>query len=192
MSNLHNSNRLKGKKIAILATDGFEQSELLSPQAALIEAGADIDVVSIKEGQITAWDEDKWGEKVAVDKLAANANAGDYDALLLPGGLFNPDSLRQDSGAKAFVDGFFGAKKNKPVAAICHAPWLLAEINKLRDKKVTSYPSIKSDLINAGANWVDQEVCVDQGLVTSRSPADLDAFNAKFIEEILEGKHQAH
>lgn len=192
MSNLHNSNRLQGKKIAILATDGFEQSELLSPQAALLEAGADIDVVSIKEGQITAWDEDKWGEKVAVNKLAANANAGDYDALLLPGGLFNPDSLRQDSDAKAFVDGFFGAKKNKPVAAICHAPWLLAEINKLRDKKVTSYPSIKSDLINAGANWVDQEVCVDQGLVTSRSPADLDAFNAKFIEEILEGKHQAH
>jgi len=192
MSNLHNSNRLQGKKIAILATDGFEQSELLSPQAALLEAGADIEVVSIKEGQITAWDEDKWGEKVAVDKLAANANAGDYDALLLPGGLFNPDSLRQDSDAKAFVDGFFGAKKNKPVAAICHAPWLLAEINKLRDKKVTSYPSIKSDLINAGANWVDQEVCVDQGLVTSRSPADLDAFNAKFIEEILEGKHQAH
>ena len=192
MSNLHNSNRLQGKKIAILATDGFEQSELLSPQAALLEAGADIDVVSIKEGQITAWDEDKWGEKVAVDKLAANANAGDYDALLLPGGLFNPDSLRQDSDAKAFVDGFFGAKRNKPVAAICHAPWLLAEINKLRDKKVTSYPSIKSDLINAGANWVDQEVCVDQGLVTSRSPADLDAFNAKFIEEILEGKHQAH
>jgi len=192
MSNLHNSNRLQGKKIAILATDGFEQSELLSPQAALLEAGADIEVVSIKEGQITAWDEDNWGEKVTVDKLAANANAADYDALLLPGGLFNPDSLRQDSDAKAFVDGFFGAKKNKPVAAICHAPWLLAEINKLRDKKVTSYPSIKSDLINAGANWVDQEVCVDQGLVTSRSPADLDAFNAKFIEEILEGKHQAH
>jgi len=192
MSNLHNSNRLQGKKIAILATDGFEQSELLSPQAALLEAGADIDVVSIKEGQITAWNEDKWGEKVTVDKLAANANTADYDALLLPGGLFNPDSLRQDSDAKAFVDGFFGAKKNKPVAAICHAPWLLAEINKLRDKKVTSYPSIKSDLINAGANWVDQEVCVDQGLVTSRSPADLDAFNAKFIEEILEGEHQAH
>jgi protease I len=192
MSNLNNSNRLQGKKIAILATDGFEQSELLSPQAALLEAGADIEVVSIKEGQITAWNEDKWGEKVTVDKLAANANTADYDALLLPGGLFNPDSLRQDSDAKAFVDGFFGAKKNKPVAAICHAPWLLAEINKLRDKKVTSYPSIKSDLINAGANWVDQEVCVDQGLVTSRSPADLDAFNAKFIEEILEGKHQAH
>tara|TARA_Y100000780_G_scaffold88588_1_gene80458 strand:+ start:1076 stop:1654 length:579 start_codon:yes stop_codon:yes gene_type:complete len=192
MSNLHNSNRLQGKKIAILATDGSEQSELLSPQAALLEAGADIEVVSIKEGQITAWNKDNWGEKVTVDKLAANANAADYDALLLPGGLFNPDSLRQDSDAKAFVDGFFGAKKNKPVAAICHAPWLLAEINKLRDKKVTSYPSIKSDLINAGANWVDQEVCVDQGLVTSRSPADLDAFNAKFIEEILEGKHQAH
>lgn len=180
------------KKIAILATDGFEQSELLSPQSALLEAGADIEVVSIKEGQITGWNKDNWGEKVTVDKLAADANAADYDALLLPGGLFNPDSLRQNTDAKAFVDGFFGAKKNKPVAAICHAPWLLAEINKLRDKKVTSFPSIKSDLINAGAHWVDQEVCVDNGLVTSRSPADLDAFNAKFIEEILEGKHQAH
>jgi len=192
MSNLHSSTRLQGKKIAILATDGFEQSELLSPQSALLEAGADIEVVSIKEGQITGWNKDNWGEKVTVDKLAADANAADYDALLLPGGLFNPDSLRQNKDAKAFVDGFFGAEKNKPVAAICHAPWLLAEINKLRDKKVTSFPSIKSDLINAGAHWVDQEVCVDNGLVTSRSPADLDAFNAKFIEEILEGKHQAH
>ncbi|MDN3393662.1 MULTISPECIES: type 1 glutamine amidotransferase domain-containing protein [unclassified Pseudoalteromonas] len=192
MSNLHSSTRLQGKKIAILATDGFEQSELLSPQSALLEAGADIEVVSIKEGQITGWNKDNWGEKVTVDKLAADANAADYDALLLPGGLFNPDSLRQNTDAKAFVDGFFGAKKNKPVAAICHAPWLLAEINKLRDKKVTSFPSIKSDLINAGAHWVDQEVCVDNGLVTSRSPADLDAFNAKFIEEIIEGKHQAH
>lgn len=192
MSNLHSSTRLQGKKIAILATDGFEQSELFSPQSALLEAGADIEVVSIKEGQITGWNKDNWGEEVTVDKLASDANAADYDALLLPGGLFNPDSLRQNTDAKAFVDGFFGAKKNKPVAAICHAPWLLAEINKLRDKKVTSFPSIKSDLINAGAHWVDQEVCVDNGLVTSRSPADLDAFNAKFIEEILEGKHQAH
>lgn len=192
MSNLHSSTRLQGKKIAILATDGFEQSELLSPQSALLKAGADIEVVSIKEGQITGWNKDNWGEKVTVDKLASDANAADYDALLLPGGLFNPDSLRQNIDAKAFVDGFFGAKRNKPVAAICHAPWLLAEINKLRDKKVTSFPSIKSDLINAGAHWVDQEVCVDNGLVTSRSPEDLDAFNAKFIEEILEGKHQAH
>lgn len=192
MSNLHSSTRLQGKKIAILATDGFEQSELLSPQSALLKAGADIEVVSIKEGQITGWNKDNWGEKVTVDKLASDANAADYDALLLPGGLFNPDSLRQNKDTKAFVDGFFGAKRNKPVAAICHAPWLLAEINKLRDKKVTSFPSIKSDLINAGAHWVDQEVCVDNGLVTSRSPEDLDAFNAKFIEEILEGKHQAH
>jgi len=182
MSNLHSSTRLQGKKIAILATDGFEQSELLSPQSALLKAGADIEVVSIKEGQITGWNKDNWGEKVTVDKLASDANAADYDALLLPGGLFNPDSLRQNKDAKAFVDGFFGAKRNKPVAAICHAPWLLAEINKLRDKKVTSFPSIKSDLINAGAHWVDQEVCVDNGLVTSRSPEDLDAFNAKFIE----------
>ncbi|MBH0038396.1 type 1 glutamine amidotransferase domain-containing protein [Pseudoalteromonas sp. SWN166] len=192
MSTLQTSTRLQGKKIAILATDGFEQSELLSPRSALLDAGANIEIVSIKEGQITGWDEEKWGDKVTVDKLVTNANPADYDALMLPGGLFNPDSLRQDKDAKAFIDGFFGAEKNKPVAAICHAPWLLAEINKLRDRTITSFPSIKSDLINAGANWVDQEVCVDKGLVTSRSPADLEAFNAKFIEEILEGKHQAH
>jgi protease I len=192
MSTLQNSTRLQGKHIAILATDGFEQSELLSPREALLNAGASIDIVSIKEGQITAWNEDKWGEKVSVDKLVSNTTADNYDALLLPGGLFNPDSLRQDKHAKAFIDGFFGAEKNKPVAAICHAPWLLAEINKLRQRTVTSYPSIKSDLINAGANWVDKEVSVDRGLVTSRSPADLEAFNDKFIEEILEGKHQAH
>ncbi|MBQ4800992.1 type 1 glutamine amidotransferase [Pseudoalteromonas sp. MMG006] len=191
MTTLQTSTRLEGKKIAILATDGFEQSELLSPRDALLNAGADIDIVSIKEGQITGWDEDKWGDKVSVDKFITDATASDYDALMLPGGLFNPDSLRQDKHAKAFIDGFFGAEKNKPVAAICHAPWLLAEINKLRDRTVTSFPSIKSDLINAGANWVDKEVSVDRGLVTSRSPADLEAFNAKFIEEILEGKHDA-
>jgi protease I len=192
MNTLQSRTPLKGKKIAILATDGFEQSELFSPRDALLNAGAEIEIVSIKEGQITGWNEDKWGEKVSVDKLVTNTNSADYDALMLPGGLFNPDSLRQDKHAKAFIDGFFGAEKNKPVAAICHAPWLLAEINKLRDRTITSFPSIKSDLINAGANWVNEEVCVDRGLVTSRSPEDLDAFNAKFIEEVLEGKHKAH
>ena len=192
MSTLQTGSQLKGKKIAILATDGFEQSELFSPRNALLDAGATVEVISIKEGEITGWDEDVWGDKVAVDKLASEANSDDYDALLLPGGLFNPDSLRIDKDAKAFVDGFFGADKNKPVAAICHGPWLLAEINKLRDRTVTSFPSIKTDLINAGANWVDKEVSVDRGLVTSRSPADLAAFNGKFIEEIIEGKHQAH
>lgn len=192
MSTSQKSTRLQGKKVAILATDGFEQSELLSPRDALLNAGADIEIVSIKKGEITGWDEDKWGEKVSVDKLVSEVNAADYDALMLPGGLFNPDTLRQDKDAKAFIDGFFGAEKNKPVGAICHAPWLLAEINKLRDRTVTSYPSIKTDLMNAGANWVDQEVSVDKGLVTSRSPADLEAFNAKLIEEIIEGKHQAH
>ena len=165
---------------------------MFSPRDALLNAGAEIEIVSIKEGQITGWNEDKWGEKVSVDKLVTNTNSADYDALMLPGGLFNPDSLRQDKHAKAFIDGFFGAEKNKPVAAICHAPWLLAEINKLRDRTITSFPSIKSDLMNAGANWVNEEVCVDRGLVTSRSPEDLDAFNAKFIEEVLEGKHKAH
>ena len=192
MNTLQSRTPLKGKKIAILATDGFEQSELFSPRDALLNAGAEIEIVSIKEGQITGWNEDKWGEKVSVDKLVTNTNSADYDALMLPGGLFDPDSLRQDKHAKAFIDGFFGAEKNKPVAAICHAPWLLAEINKLRDRTITSFPSIKSDLMNAGANWVNEEVCVDRGLVTSRSPEDLDAFNAKFIEEVLEGKHKAH
>ncbi|BBW91227.1 protease [Pseudoalteromonas sp. PS1M3] len=192
MNTLQSRTPLKGKKIAILATDGFEQSELFSPRDALLNAGAEIEIVSIKEGKITGWNEDKWGEKVSVDKLVTNTNSADYDALMLPGGLFNPDSLRQDKHAKAFIDGFFGAEKNKPVAAICHAPWLLAEINKLRDRTITSFPSIKSDLMNAGANWVNEEVCVDRGLVTSRSPEDLDAFNAKFIEEVLEGKHKAH
>ena len=192
MNTLQSRTPLKGKKIAILATDGFEQSELFSPRDALLNAGAEIEIVSIKEGQITGWNEDKWGEKVSVDKLVTNTNSADYDALMLPGGLFNPDSLRQDKHAKAFIDGFFGAEKNKPVAAICHAPWLLAEINKLRDRTITSFPSIKSDLMNAGANWVNEEVCVDRGLVTSRSPEDLDAFNAKFIGEVLEGKHKAH
>jgi protease I len=192
MNTLQSRTPLKGKKIAILATDGFEQSELFSPRDALLNAGAEIEIVSIKEGQITGWNEDKWGEKISVDKLVTNTNSADYDALMLPGGLFNPDSLRQDKHAKAFIDGFFGAEKNKPVAAICHAPWLLAEINKLRDRTITSFPSIKSDLMNAGANWVNEEVCVDRGLVTSRSPEDLDAFNAKFIEEVLEGKHKAH
>ena len=192
MNTLQSRTPLKGKKIAIVATDGFEQSELFSPRDALLNAGAEIEIVSIKEGQITGWNEDKWGEKVSVDKLVTNTNSADYDALMLPGGLFNPDSLRQDKHAKAFIDGFFGAEKNKPVAAICHAPWLLAEINKLRDRTITSFPSIKSDLMNAGANWVNEEVCVDRGLVTSRSPEDLDAFNAKFIEEVLEGKHKAH
>lgn len=192
MNTLQSRTPLKGKKIAILATDGFEQSELFSPRDALLNAGAEIEIVSIKEGQITGWNEDKWGEKVSVDKLVTNTNSADYDALMLPGGLFNPDSLRQDKHAKAFIDGFFGAEKNKPVAAICHAPWLLAEINKLRDRTITSFPSIKSDLMNAGANWVNEGVCVDRGLVTSRSPEDLDAFNAKFIEEVLEGKHKAH
>jgi protease I len=192
MNTLQSRTPLKGKKIAILATDGFEQSELFSPRDALLNAGAEIEIVSIKEGKITGWNEDKWGEKVSVDKLVTNTNSADYDALMLPGGLFNPDSLRQDKHAKAFIDGFLGAEKNKPVAAICHAPWLLAEINKLRDRTITSFPSIKSDLMNAGANWVNEEVCVDRGLVTSRSPEDLDAFNAKFIEEVLEGKHKAH
>ena len=187
MSNLNS--QLNGKKIAILATNGFEQSELLSPRSALLEAGALVEVVSLERGDITAWDESQWGERVSVDRVVSEADSAEYDALLLPGGLFNPDTLCQDSEAKAFVDGFFSAGKNKPIAAICHGPWLLAEINKLRERKVTSYPSIKTDLINAGANWVDQEVCVDKGIVTSRSPADLDAFNRKFIEEIDSNSH---
>ncbi|TGV20875.1 type 1 glutamine amidotransferase [Pseudoalteromonas sp. MEBiC 03607] len=190
MSNLNS--QLNGKKVAILATNGFEQSELLSPRSALLEAGAEVEVVSLERDDITGWDENQWGKRVSVDRIVSETDSSEYDALLLPGGLFNPDTLRQNSEAKAFVDGFFSAGKNKPIASICHGPWLLAEINKLRERKVTSYPSIKTDLINAGANWVDQEVCVDDGIVTSRSPADLEAFNRKFIEEIKEGVHRHH
>jgi protease I len=180
--------QLTGKKVAILATDGFEQSELLEPRQALEEAGAETVVVSLEEGEITAWDEDDWGESVEVDQTLDQADPEEFDALMLPGGVQNPDKLRTIPEAVEFVKAFFEA--GKPVAAICHAPQLLIEADVVKGRRLTSFPSLKTDLLNAGANWVDEEVVVDNGLVTSRRPADIPAFNAKLIEEIGEGRHE--
>jgi len=182
-------NDLSGKKIAILATNGFEESELFSPREALDEAGAETEIISIEEGEILAWDGDDWGDSVDVDIALADADPEDYDALVLPGGVMNPDKMRTVPEAIEFVEAFF--KAGKPVAAICHGPQLLIEAGVVKGRKLTSYPSLKTDLINAGAKWVDQEVVVDNGLVTSRRPDDLPAFNKKLIEEIGEGRHEA-
>ena len=180
--------KLEGKKIAILATDGFEKSELFKPLEALKNEGATVHIISNKTGEIKSWDNTDWGKTIQVDKKLSDANANDYHALVLPGGVMNPDSLRTNEDALNFVKNFFESKK--PVAAICHAPWLLISAHVIKDRKVTSYKSIKDDIINAGAHWVDEEVVVDNGLVTSRNPNDLPAFCSKIIEEILEGKHE--
>lgn len=174
------SNKLEGKRIAILAEDGFEQSELEKPKQALEEEGASTHVISSKSGKIKAWDEKDWGDKVAVDKTLDEVTAADYDALLLPGGVMNPDKLRSNPSAVAFVKDFL--TENKPVAAICHGPWTLIETGLLAGKTMTSYESIQTDLKNAGVNWVDQEVVVDSNLITSRKPDDIPAFNKQIIE----------
>ena len=178
---------LSNKKVAILATNGFEESELREPKRALEEANATVHIVSPENGSIKSWDKDDWGQSYNVDITLDQANVNDYDGLVLPGGVINPDTLRQNSDAVNFVRSFFQA--HKPVAAICHAPQLLTEAGVVEGRRMTSYNSIKTDLQNAGANWVDEEVVVDSGLVTSRNPDDLPAFNAKVIEEIKEGKH---
>ena len=178
---------LNGKRVAILATNGFEQSELEKPKAALEEAGATTTVVSPEDDEIKGWNEDDWGNTVKVDQKLAEANAEDFDALLLPGGVQNPDTLRTLPEAVKFVRAFFDA--GKPVAAICHGPQLLIEADVVDHRTLTSFPSIKTDLTNAGANWVDKEVVTDNGLVTSRRPSDIPRFNEKMIEEIGEGKH---
>jgi protease I len=179
---------LAGKKVAILATDGFEQDELLSPLEALRDANADVKVVSpSKENEIKGWKFTDWGKKVKVDLPLDQARAEDFDALVLPGGVMNPDHLRREPAAVQFVKSFF--QTGKPVAAICHGPQMLIEADVVRGRKLTSYSSIKTDLKNAGAEWVDSEVVVDNGLVTSRTPDDLPEFNAKMIEEIAEGVH---
>ena len=183
------SETLKNKRIAILATEGFEYVELAEPKKALEDAGARTEVVSPQDGQIKGWNHTDWGESVKVDKNLKAANADDYDGLVLPGGVMNPDKLRTDPAAVQFVRSFFEAKK--PVAAICHGPWLLIEAGVIKGRKLTSWPSLKTDISNAGGQWSDQEVVTDQGLVTSRKPADLPAFNKKIIEEFAEGKHQA-
>jgi protease I len=180
---------ISGRIIAILATDGFEQAELIEPKKALEQAGATVHVVSPKEGSIRGWDRTDWGQEVRVDVALEKAKAEDYNGLVLPGGQINPDKLRLEPKAVDFVKAFFQA--GKPVGAICHGPWLLVEADVARGRTVTSYPSIRTDLKNAGAEWVDREVVVDQGLVTSRRPDDIPAFNAKIIEEFAEGRHEA-
>ncbi|MEQ3665701.1 MULTISPECIES: type 1 glutamine amidotransferase domain-containing protein [unclassified Olleya] len=178
---------LERKKVAILATNGFEESELKEPMNALKEAGADVHIVSEKSGQIKGWADGNWSNSYDVDKTLDQVSQDDYNALVLPGGVINPDTLRRNEDAIRFIKSFFANKK--PVAAICHAPWLLAEAGVLQGRKVTSFSSIKRDLVNAGAMWEDSEVVVDEGLVTSRNPNDLPAFNKKLIEEVYEGKH---
>ena len=178
---------LGNRKVAILTEEGFEQAELTSPKQALEAAGAQVDVISPKNGKIKAWDKTNWGIEINVDKQLNTVNPDDYDALVLPGGVLNPDKLRQNKEAVAFVSAFLD--EGKPVAAICHGPQILIETGMIGGRTLTSYPSLQTDLENAGAHWIDQEVAVDNGLVTSRSPADLDAFNKKAIEEIGEGTH---
>jgi protease I len=178
---------LSGKKIAILSTHGFEQSELEVPRDALKNAGASVDVVSLEAGEIKGWDVKDWGRPVKVDKTLDQVSPNDYDALVLPGGQINPDLLRVEPKALKFIKDMFDAKK--VVAAVCHAPWLLIETGIAKGRKMTSYHSIKTDVANAGARWEDSEVVVDQGLITSRNPGDLKAFSAKIIEEVKEGRH---
>ena len=179
---------LEGKKFAILATDGVEQIEFSEPKRQLEKQGAKVDTISIKEGKIKGWDHDHWDQEFEVDKLVTNVKAEDYHGLVLPGGQINPDLLRINEDAVQFVRDFF--EQGKPVAAICHAPWLLIEAGVVKDRTLTSYPSIKTDLQNAGANWLDEKVVVDQGLVTSRKPDDLPEFCKKMVEEFCEGIHE--
>ena len=179
---------ISNAKIAILATDGFEKSELFEPRKQLSEAGAKVSIVSLETGEIKSWDEKDWGESVSVDMTLDEANEADFDALVLPGGQINPDLLRVEDKAIDFVKAFFNT--GKPIAAICHAPWLLIEAGLVKDRKMTSYSSIKTDMMNAGAKWEDSEVVIDNGLITSRNPGDVDAFSNKIIEEVREGQHK--
>jgi protease I len=179
--------KLTGKKIAVLATDGFEQSELEKPVEALRQAGATVEIVAPKEGEIQGFEHHDKGRMVAVDRSLDGADAGDYDGIVLPGGVINPDQLRLEPKAIDFIRSF--AEAGKPIAAICHGPWTLINAEAVEGRRMTSWPSLQTDLENAGAEWVDEEVVVDQGLVTSRKPDDLPAFCQKMIEEFAEGPH---
>ncbi|MEY2479227.1 MAG: protease [Verrucomicrobiota bacterium] len=179
--------KLNGKKVAILVADGFEQVEMTKPREALDGAGAETKIVSVKSGKIQGMHHADKGEKFDVDLTLADAKPDDFDALLIPGGLMNPDTLRSTDEALEFTRHFFD--KGKPVAAICHGPWVLIDAGVLKGRTVTSWPAIKTDVRNAGAKWVDEEVVVDNGLVTSRKPDDIPAFNKKMIEEFAEGRH---
>jgi protease I len=178
--------KLKGKKIAILATDGFEQVELIEPKKALEDAGATTEIISPRSGEIKGWNFRDWGDKVKVDKTLDQVRPANYDALVLPGGVINPDHLRMEPKAVSFVKEF--AESGKPVAAICHSPWTLVEAGVVRGRKMTSWPSLKTDLKNAGANWVDEQAVIDGNFITSRKPDDLPAFNQKIIEMVADNK----
>ena len=179
---------LSGKKVAFIATEGVEEVELTEPRKAVEDAGGTVELLSIEEGEIQAMNHIDKSGTYAVDGLVADASADDYDGVVLPGGVVNPDNLRADESVITFLQEF--AKSGKPIAAICHGPWTLVEADLVRDRTLTSYPSIKTDIVNAGGNWVDEEVVCDQALVTSRNPDDLPAFNAKLVEEIAEGEHE--
>jgi protease I len=181
------ADELKGKKVAFLVAEMFEEVELTRPWEALEQSGAELELVSLEDGEVQGFNHYDKGGSFKVDKSIEEASANDYDALVLPGGVGNPDNLRQDENAVRFVRDFF--EQGKPVGAICHAPWTLIEAGVVRGRTLTSFPSLQTDLRNAGANWVDEEVHVDQGLVTSRKPDDIPAFNSKLIEEFAEGKH---
>jgi protease I len=181
------ADQLKGKRVAALVAKGFEQVELIDPQKALVEAGAIVHIVSPEAGSIQGWNHTDWGQTIEVDRAVADARPEDYDALLLPGGVMNPDHLRMNPKAVEFVKRFFD--DGKPIAVICHGPWTLIEAGVVQGLTITSYPSVKTDLQNAGANWVDREVVVDRGIVSSRKPADIPAFVRKMIEEFAEGTH---
>ncbi len=183
------ANELRNKRVAVLVDNGFEQSELTEPRKALQEAGAKADVISPQTGKVKGWQHKNWGEEISVDRKLDEAKPDEYDALLLPGGVMNPDKLRANPAAVRFVKHFVDS--GKPIAAICHGPWTLIEAGAVRGRKMTSWPSLQSDLRNAGAEWVDQEVVTDRGLVTSRKPDDIPAFNRKMIEEFAEGIHDA-
>ncbi|HTQ07279.1 MAG TPA: type 1 glutamine amidotransferase domain-containing protein [Polyangiaceae bacterium] len=182
--------KLTGKRIAIVVADGFEQVEMTEPRKALEQAGAETVLLSPKDGEVKGWNHVEWGDSFEVDMKLADAKAKDFDALLLPGGVMNPDKLRLEPTAAQFVRKFFDA--GKPVAAICHGPWLLIDAGVAKGRTLTSWPSIRTDLVNAGAKVVDEEVVVDHGLVTSRKPDDIPAFNAKMIEEFAAGAAREH
>ncbi|HZS27311.1 MAG TPA: type 1 glutamine amidotransferase domain-containing protein [Candidatus Angelobacter sp.] len=179
------SQNLRGKRVAILATDGFEQQELLKPREALQQAGAETKVVSPKDDRIKGWDFTDWGDEISVDLPLEKARAEDFDALLLPGGVINPDKLRMEPKAVAFVKAFFDT--GKPVAAICHGPWTIIEAGQARGRRIASWPSLKTDLRNAGAEWVDKEAVTDGNLVSARKPDDIPAFNQAMIQLFSQG-----
>lgn len=181
------ANELQGKTVAIVAADMVEQVELVEPRKALEAAGATTHLISLEPGEIQGFDHFDPADKHTVDKAIEEVDAADYDALFIPGGVGNPDQLRGDENVVSFVRDFF--EQGKPVAAICHAPWVLVEAGVVRDRELTSWPTLQTDIRNAGGNWIDQEVVVDQGLVTSRKPDDIPAFTKKMVEEFAEGKH---